>query len=529
MTHLLSGHQPARVVLLEMSSRKLSKQLCSVLCNALDNILCIGANMAGPSRIPLFGMYLLSSYPEVILPLTCTKGNFVRLHAAIGDIRNFIEESLENYHATDVKPCIAEGVSEACAQFRRYTNSLPQAPANCSQIEVILLTGHSGNFVQHQLRSLSDNFDLSVIKRILAVTIMVPITDDSGLVSDAETSALDIDCDEFSGMVDILTLDCDPASLQRFFYSWLTETSSESEHMHLILPPPCPADPALVIKCDISERLICPYQLPFSEMFSIHAESNMCKHIYPPPSKALGIKVPLQKLKVVATVSRASMCESVLFGFPLIVVPTTCWKMDWEVLATNQDNFVSLCSELTEKDQVLLTQAEDTFDGSQQRFNKASSVPKPRGYFVLMPSDKKSLLIKSIIPQELLLPMSSVVSQSSAETESILRVKASLSEVKSLPDINPLNLNCGLMPGLRQMSLPRSAVDKARALKRNSAPTSSNKIPPGQQEIRGYFVPQRAPNPVPGGLLTANYWSSPLSSVNKTRATSPACGTKTKM
>ena len=27
------------------------------------------------------------------------------------------------------------------------------------------------------------------------------------------------------------------------------------------------ADPALIIKCDILERLICPYQLPFSEMF----------------------------------------------------------------------------------------------------------------------------------------------------------------------------------------------------------------------------------------------------------------------
>ena len=32
----------------------------------------------------------------------------------------------------------------------------------------------------------------------------------------------------------------DPTSLQRFFYSWLTETSSELEHMHLMLPPPCP-------------------------------------------------------------------------------------------------------------------------------------------------------------------------------------------------------------------------------------------------------------------------------------------------
>ncbi|KAK3762035.1 hypothetical protein RRG08_008363, partial [Elysia crispata] len=395
------------------------------------------------------------------------------------------------------------------------------APSNSNQIEMIILTGHSGNFVQHHLRCVSDNFDLNAIKRILAATVVMPIMDNSSPVSNPENSSFEMECDEFSGMVDIVALDCDPTSLQRFFYSWLTETSSELEHMHLMLPPPCPADPALIIKCDILERLICPYQLPFSEMFSVHAESNACKHIYPPPSKALGMTVPLQKLKVMSTVSRQAVCESILFGFPLIVVPTTCWKMEWEILETNQENFAALCSELHQKDQVLLTQAEDTFDSSQQRSSKASSVLKPRGYFVLMPSNNKSLLVKSIIPKELLLPMSPMISQGSSKVESTLRVKASLSEVKSLPDLNPLNLTCGLMPGLQQMSLPRSAVDKVRALKRNTASTKSGKIPAGQQEIGSFFVPQCAPNPVgqPGGRLTANYWSNPLSIVNKTRPT----------
>ncbi|GFR71910.1 meiosis 1 arrest protein-like [Elysia marginata] len=254
---------------------------------------------------------------------------------------------------------------------------------------MIIITGHSGKFVQLQLRSLPDNFDLSSIKRILAVTVEAPITDDSGLACDEETSAFEMECGGFSGMIDCITLDCDPTSLQKFFYSWFTETSSELEHLHLVLPPPCPADPALVIKCDLLERLLCPYQLPFSEIFSIHTESNICKHNYPPPSKTLGMKVAVQNLEVVALVNRQDVCESVLFGFPYLVTPTTCWKMEWDMLEENQQNFSSLCSELHQKDQVLLTQAVYTGGNFHQRPIKAFTGPKPKGYFVLMPSDNK--------------------------------------------------------------------------------------------------------------------------------------------
>ncbi|GFO06678.1 meiosis 1 arrest protein-like, partial [Plakobranchus ocellatus] len=116
----------SRIILLDTSSPNLTSQTLSSICDALENVLCLGANMAGLSRIPLFGMYLLSSYPEIILPLTCTKGNFARLHSAINDIRNFLRESRVQQHLADIKPCIAQGVSEACGQFRRYSHSITQ-------------------------------------------------------------------------------------------------------------------------------------------------------------------------------------------------------------------------------------------------------------------------------------------------------------------------------------------------------------------------------------------------------------------
>lgn len=58
-------------------------------------------------------------------------------------------------------------------------------------------------------------------------------------------------------------------------------------------------------------------------------------------------------LKVIRRLPRNALCESVLFGFPLIILPTVCWKIDWEVLEKNQQNFISLCQELLTKVSIL--------------------------------------------------------------------------------------------------------------------------------------------------------------------------------
>ena len=37
------------------------------------------------------------------------------------------------------------------------------------------------------------------------------------------------------------------------------------------------------------------------------------------------------------------VCESVLYGTPHILKPTTCWKLDWEELERNHHHFNALC------------------------------------------------------------------------------------------------------------------------------------------------------------------------------------------
>lgn len=43
------------------------------------------------------------------------------------------------------------------------------------------------------------------------------------------------------------------------------------------------------------------------------------------------------------------MCESVLFGMPITMRPTACWRLDWEELENNQNHFSALCRMLQQK------------------------------------------------------------------------------------------------------------------------------------------------------------------------------------
>ena len=52
--------------------------------------------------------------------------------------------------------------------------------------------------------------------------------------------------------------------------------------------------------------------------------------------------VPIHKLCGVGVVRMGGICESVVYGMPLVVRPTSCWQLEWEELETNQQNFQAL-------------------------------------------------------------------------------------------------------------------------------------------------------------------------------------------
>ena len=59
--------------------------------------------------------------------------------------------------------------------------------------------------------------------------------------------------------------------------------------------------------------------------------------------------LPVYKLTAAGLVAADGICESVVFGLPQILRPTTCWKLDWEELEMNQQHFNALCQLLQDK------------------------------------------------------------------------------------------------------------------------------------------------------------------------------------
>lgn len=79
-----------------------------------------------------------------------------------------------------------------------------------------------------------------------------------------------------------------------------------------------------------------------------------------------------------------------------MIAATRCWKIDWDELDRNQQLFLAVTQHLYEKGQVLIAKKKT-----------AQIMPSekvlPTGFFAFFPT-KNMLLIKSVAPNELILP-----------------------------------------------------------------------------------------------------------------------------
>ena len=70
----------------------------------------------------------------------------------------------------------------------------------------------------------------------------------------------------FTGLsiLDLTSIDNDVLSLQNVFKSWLHDCGTDSEHLHLVLPPTHTYSGELMVtlKCDLQERVLDPSSIP---------------------------------------------------------------------------------------------------------------------------------------------------------------------------------------------------------------------------------------------------------------------------
>ncbi|KAK7484810.1 hypothetical protein BaRGS_00023984 [Batillaria attramentaria] len=463
---MLRGHQPARALLFDVSQTVEVKSWRSVL-NALQGLLSIVCNFSGPARIPLLTVYLLGDYPEVMLPFSPPKGNLCRMLTALRDVRNSIEESILS---ASVRPdsCLAQGVAEACGQYRRHLNAIGQLQGGggvqFQQLEIVVLTGGDQATVRKQLDFDDSSLDMNHIKRLVAALLTSFGADEMESPHSSLSNSRELDD---GGLVDFIHLEADDASLQRFFYTWLLDSSSDTEHLHLVLPPPSPVDERLTIKCDLVERIVNPAQLPHQEYTNLHPDSSHCKLVFPCPSKAAGLTVPIHSLSVVGTLPADTVCDSLIFGLPLLAHATSCWRIDWEELEQNAASLHALCQELISKNQVLLAQLQPPDVTHGTRGSNSSSAaqtrsappPCPRGLFILLPGANDSLLVKSVATRDLTLPSACPVSGCDVTEDS----------VPSLDSFNPLSFSSGLVDTLLAQAAPKQQAGRPRPAPKRKA------------------------------------------------------------
>ncbi|KAI8489545.1 Meiosis 1 [Branchiostoma belcheri] len=469
LTRTQFGRQPAHIVLVDFSPPFGSDSCCQVQ-QALQDILALTANITGPPRVPFFGLFAIGTYPEALLPLQAVRGNLSKIHTALQELSSFHREGLVGRKTAG---CLGQGLQDAMAQFKRQQHLY-------KQLELMVVTCRHSNIVNKEVEKACCVLDMDVLKKVQVVCLSQP--------EDLGASDLDILEDSLSNT----TASGDGVSLHQFLKSWLVDSGTDREHLHLTLPGLAGIG-ALTMKCDLSERILDPTSLLQPLNFALLPDNFTKGSSTSAQSRTTGSVVPVYKLTAVKLVNTDSICESV----PLVVTATSCWKLDWEELESNQTNFHALCHMLQEKGLAILATRDPPPAGQYQ---PKSPRPSPRAHFLLLPSQSTSLLIKPVAVGELLLPCDFIHPAEAPAQEAMDTVESSIAQLEVEDMFNPLLVKSGLYscltPHVRQ---PTTGQQEKRRFQYSATPqapqtsmSSSSRHAP--QPMRGAQTNQGSTN-----------------------------------
>nr|XP_022294967.1 meiosis 1 arrest protein-like [Crassostrea virginica] len=448
----LLGKQPGRILLVDIDSFHHDPESADNLSEAADNFFSVACNLGGPSRLSVFSIMTFSSYgTEILLPLSHVKGNYDRLQSAVQDLQSALKS---RNSASETEAAVTRAIDEACQQFKRQMslNSL-QVRGALQQVEIILVTTRQTKRMSQQIEEALETSDLTSLKRVQLVKLESWSNDlMESHPSPSQSSDVSTASNTFtSGLLDIVRVDSDSQSLQNFFNAWLLDTDTDSEHLHLILPKDSFSDHGdIIIRCDIQERVLNPAQLPFYEQFTVHSDSASMK-TFPTPSKAAGMCIPVHRILITDMIPVQNLCESVVFGVPMIVHATSCWKLEWEELEKNQQQFKAVCYILMEKEMALIghIKTPDLEQDKNRRMGKLlqsvkTSEEKPSGWYVFLPAPNGTLLVKGIACRELLMPCTRSLGMDEISDEALESMRESFDKLEILDNFNPLQKPSGL-------------------------------------------------------------------------------------
>ncbi|NXP51474.1 M1AP protein, partial [Heliornis fulica] len=462
--------QPSRILIVDVTSPSWTNT-CSVLCEALENTLCLACGLAGPCRVPLLSLYVVQNQQECLLPFTQVRENFARIQSCILELRSLSREGSFPQGGNGVVRAVQDGLQ----QFKQYSRHTAAGVSTNSSVEITILTSQSGKEIVKQLEKKLKDVDLMNLQRIQVVEVLKR---DFLEAEDVEQCML---VDEHSsndlailGMdIDVQTVEDNVVSLEMLFKTWLHDYGTEREHLHLLLPPggfnhaSAPKTTLMCLKCDLQERLLDP------ALFSGTAEGTVRTADFNSPCQmAAWPATTLYKLQVVKALQSEGVCESVLYGLPFIIKPTSCWQLDWDELELNQHRFHALCHSLLKRKWMLLAKREPQNPSPNWNITVHS-------YYIIVPSDSATLLVKAVAIRELLLP-STFPALLTEHPESVHgSIESALNTLEVEVAYNPLHLKSNLYKYLKSMLY--KPVHRQQAQPRDQRPERHQ---PKQQQSR---------------------------------------------
>ncbi|XP_048159242.1 meiosis 1 arrest protein isoform X1 [Corvus hawaiiensis] len=388
------SQQPSRILVVDVTSPSWANT-CSVLSEALENVLCLACGLAGPCRVPLLSLYMVQPQQECLLPFTQVKENFARIQACISELRSLPAEGCFPQGGNGVVQAVQDGLQ----QFKQYSRHTAAGGSTNSSVEIMILTSQPSREMVKQLEKKLQDIDLVSLRRIQVIEVLKrdflePEDVEQCVLAEEPSSDMAI-----LGMdIEVQTVEDNVISLEMLFKTWLHDQGTEREQLHLLLPSggfshaAAPRNTLMCLKCDLQERLLDPALLSGpADGPGRAADPSSPWHVAAWPSTVL------HKLRVLKALKSEGVCESVLYGLPFIIKPTSCWQLDWDELETNQHSFHALCHSLLKRKWMLLARREPQNTGPNWNV-----VVHP--YYVIVPSDSATLLVKAVAASELLLP-----------------------------------------------------------------------------------------------------------------------------
>ncbi|KAL5269483.1 hypothetical protein ACHWQZ_G003089 [Mnemiopsis leidyi] len=396
-----------KVVVVDMSS-----MMTSELCKTITNICLQEVSLLADclNRVA-FMLACLSTHTEILYPLQIlNEGTQCTLKHSVNSLVQFHKDTplTEDCSEQSLNQCVQFILNEAQKFFSHTYNQVAGA------VDILFITCQTQ--LKIKVDSVFSKQSLSPSRKVTVLTIE----------EEKEASEL-LGC-----LTEIDDISAAPyyTDIQRPIRGWFF--GQEIELVTLFLPD------NLAISCDMVPMSIDIASLSTDSQYHFSLKKPVIPCHIQERQKA-------RHLKGVKLFDLDQVCESVLSGSPMLLIPSTHWTMEWETLEENRHNFAAFCKSLAESDSALLCQGRDSQEMG--------------GLFLLLTEKEGTAIIKPIICSELLLPKPSVPLIVKLSDKAIQTVGDSLRKLERAEEpYSPLENTANLHNYLLQRMEPKKRV-----------------------------------------------------------------------